>query len=124
MGNARLDESQAGIKIAGRNISNLRYADDTTLGASLVAQRLTHLPGMRETGFDPWVGKIPWRRNWHPTLVFLPGESHGGRSLVGYSPWGLKESDTTKQLHSHFNGRKGRGTEELLDEGERGEWKS
>ena len=49
MGNARLDESQAGIKIAGRNISNLRYADDTTLGASLVAQRLKLLPGMQET---------------------------------------------------------------------------
>ena len=83
MGNARLDESQAGIKIAGRNISNLRYADDTTLGASLVAQRLTHLPGMRETGFDPWVGKIPWRRNWHPTPVFLAEEFHGQRSLAG-----------------------------------------
>ena len=39
-------------------------------------------------GFDPWVGKIPWRRKWHPTPVFLPGESHGRRSLVGYSPWG------------------------------------
>ena len=87
MGNARLDESQAGIKIAGRNISNLRYADDTTLGASLVAQRLKLLPGMRETGFHLWVGKIPWRRKWHPTPLLLPGESHGGRSLVGYSPW-------------------------------------
>ena len=36
--------------------------------------------------FDPWVGKIPWRRNWQPTAVFLPGESHGRRSLAGYSP--------------------------------------
>jgi len=36
--------------------------------------------------FDPWVEKIPWRRAWLPTLVFLPGESHGQRSLVGYSP--------------------------------------
>jgi len=35
---------------------------------------------------NPWVGKIPWRRAWQPTLVFLPGESHGQRSLVGYSP--------------------------------------
>ena len=48
-------------------------------------------------GFDPWVGKIPWRRKWQPTPVFLPGESHGRRSLVGYSPWGRKESDTTDQ---------------------------
>ena len=37
-------------------------------------------------GFDPWVGKIPWRRAWQPTPVFLPGESHGQRSLVSYSP--------------------------------------
>ena len=49
-------------------------------------------------GFDPWVGKIPWRRAWQPTPVFLPGESHGQRSLVGYSPWGHKESDTTEWL--------------------------
>ena len=46
--------------------------------------------------FDPWVGKIPWRRAWQPTPVFLPGESHGQRSLAGYSPWGHKESDTTE----------------------------
>ena len=38
--------------------------------------------------FDPWVGKIPWRRKWQPTPVFLPGKSHGQRGLVGYSPWG------------------------------------
>ena len=47
---------------------------------------------------NPWVGKIPWRRKWQPTPVFLPGESHGQRSLVGYSPWGPKESDMTEQL--------------------------
>ena len=48
---------------------------------------------------DPWVGKISWRRKWQPTPVFLPRESQGRRSLVGYSPWGCKESDTTEQLH-------------------------
>ena len=46
-------------------------------------------------GFDPWIMKIPWRRSWQPTPVFLPGESPGQRSLVGYSPWGPTESDTT-----------------------------
>ena len=61
-----------------------------------VAQRLKCLPGMRETGFDPWVGKIPWRRKWQPTPVLSPGESLGQRSLVGYSPQGCKELDTTK----------------------------
>ena len=50
-------------------------------------------------GFDPWVRNIPWRRKWQPTPVFLPGESHGRRSLVGYSPWGRKKSDTTERLH-------------------------
>ena len=51
--------------------------------------------------FDPWVRKIPWGRKWQPTPVFLPGESHGQRSLVGYSPWRPKESDTTKLLSMH-----------------------
>ena len=41
-------------------------------------------------GFNPWVGKISWRRKWQPAPVFLPGKSHGWRSLVGYSPWGHK----------------------------------
>ena len=51
------------------------------MGASLVAHMLKNLPAMQETRFDPWVGKIPWRRKWQPTSVFLPGESHGLRSL-------------------------------------------
>ena len=50
----------------------------------------------RRPGLDPSVRKIPWRRKWQPTPVFSPGESHGQRSLVGYSPRGLKESDTTE----------------------------
>ena len=50
----------------------------------------------RRLGFNPWVGKIPWRREWQPTPVFLPGESHGQRSLAGYSPWGGKKSDMTE----------------------------
>ena len=45
--------------------------------------------------FNPWVGKIPWTRAWQPTPVFLPGESHGQRSLAGYGPWGCKELDMT-----------------------------
>ena len=46
--------------------------------------------------FNPWVRKIPWKRAWQPTPVFLPGESHGERSLVGYSPSSRKESDMTE----------------------------
>ena len=48
-----------------------------------------------------WVRKILWRRKWQPTPVFLPGKSHGQRSLVGYSPWGRKESDTIDHTHTH-----------------------
>ena len=56
-------------------------------------------------GFDPWVGKIPWRRACQPTPVFLPGESPWTESLAGYSPWDSKESGMTEQLsteHSTF----------------------
>ena len=53
-------------------------------------------------GFDPWAGKIPWRRKRQPTPVVLPGESHGQRNLVVYSPWGRKESDTTEHLLVFF----------------------
>ena len=59
--------------------------------------------GDTDTGVSPWVGKIPWRKKWHPTPGFLPGEPHGRRSLVGYSPWGHNESDMTVHtcVHTH-----------------------
>ena len=47
--------------------------------------------------FDPWVGKIPWRRVWKPTPIFLPGESHGQRSLAGYSPWRHSQTGLSQQ---------------------------
>ena len=50
----------------------------------------------KRCGFDPWVGKIPWRRAQQPTPVSLPGESHGQRCLGGYGAQGHKESDTTE----------------------------
>ena len=56
--------------------------------------------GSKRCVFDPWVGKIPWRRAWRPSPVFLPGESQGQRSLVGYHPWGRKESDMTEATHT------------------------
>ena len=49
----------------------------------------------KRCGFDLWVGKVPWKREWQPTTVFLPGKFHGLKSLAGYSPWGCKESDMT-----------------------------
>ena len=53
------------------------------------------------SGFDTCVRKIPWRRKWQHTPVFLPGKSHGQRSLVSYSPWSCRESDTTEHACTH-----------------------
>ena len=66
-----------------------------------VAQLVKNPPAMQKTWFDSWVGMIGWRREQQPTAVFLSRESHGQRSLAGYSPWGHKESDTTEQLSVH-----------------------
>ena len=75
---------------------NLIY---NTVGASQVGVVVKNLPAnagdIKRHGFDPWVEKIPWRRQWQATPVFLPGKSHGQRSLASYSPWGPKELDTT-----------------------------
>ena len=74
--------------------SSLGFTDDALVKS---------MPGQcrrpKRCRFDPWVRKIPWRREWQPTPVFLPGESHGQRSLAGYSPWGRKESEMTEQTH-------------------------
>ena len=51
--------------------------------------------------FDPFVGKIAWSRKWQTTPVFLPGKFHGQSNLEGYSPWGLRELDTTESTHTH-----------------------
>ena len=53
----------------------------------------------KRSRFDPWVGKIPWRRKWQPTLVLLPGKSHGQRSLAGYGPYSHKELDTPEATY-------------------------
>ena len=66
---------------------------------STVAQMVSTCLQCGRPRFDPWVGKIPWRRKWQPTPVLLPEKSHGQRSLVDYSPWGCKESDT-QQFHT------------------------
>ena len=68
-----------------------------------MAETVKNLPAVQETWFDPWVGKIPQRREWQPTPVFLAGEFRGQRSLVGYSPWGHKESDKTERLTHTFH---------------------
>ena len=72
---------------------------ELVLWTSLEAQRVKNPPAMQvNPRFDPRVRKIPWRGEWLHTPVFLPGESHGQRSLVGYGPWSDKELDMTEQL--------------------------
>ena len=76
--------------LCGEKCSCFQYAVLCLDEASLLAQTVKNLPTIWKPGFDPWVGRIPWRRERQPTPVFLPEESHGQRSLAGYSPWGCK----------------------------------
>ena len=66
-----------------------------------------NLSAVQETQFDPWSRKLTWRKAWQPTAVLLPGESHGQRSLEGYSPWGHTESDTTEVAKQQQQGHLG-----------------
>ena len=72
------------------NEKEVQKGGDICIGASQVALVIISLPGweLQETWVQSWVGKIPWRRKWQPTSVFLPGESHGQRSLEGLHPTG------------------------------------
>ena len=70
--------------------------------ALLVKNMPANAGDIRRHGFDAWVEKIPWKRAQQPTPVFLPGESHEQRNLVGYSPWGCKKSDKTEQLSIQY----------------------
>ena len=76
-------------------------------GSHLVAQIVKNLPAVCRLRFNSWVRKIPWRRERLSTLVFLPRKSNGKRSLVGYSPWSLKELDTTEWLTLTFTKKPG-----------------
>ena len=64
--------------------------------ALVVENPPANVGNIKRCGFNPWLGKIPWRRAWQPTPVFLPGEFHGQRRLAAYSPLGHKELDTTE----------------------------
>ena len=69
--------------------------------ALMMAQMVKSLPAMQKTRVRSLGWEDPLEKGWQPTPVFLPGESHGQRSLVGYSPWGFKEPDMTRQLSTH-----------------------
>ena len=68
-----------------------------------MAENLPANPGDIRHGFELWVKKILWRREWLPTPVFLPRKFHGQRSLVGYSPWGHEELNMTEKTHTHYH---------------------
>ena len=86
---------------SGENLKFRGWLDDVdkigynSIWASLVAQMIKNLPAMWETWVQSLVKKLPWRREWLSTSVYFPGEFHGQRSLVGYSPWSHKELDMT-----------------------------
>ena len=84
------------IHPSGNNFSILFFLKFNK--ASLVAHTAKNLLAVQRPRFNPWVRKMPWRREWLLTSVFLSGEFHGQRSLAGCSPWGHKESNMTAQL--------------------------
>ena len=87
------------VSVSNQHTVHLKF----TWCSSLVAQMVKRLPTMRKTWVRSLGREDPWRRKWQPTPVLLPGKSHGWTSVVGYSPWGRKESDTTERLHFHFH---------------------
>ena len=73
-----------------------------TSGAPILEGSTCQCKNHRRLSLNPWVGKIPWRRAWQPTPVFLPGKLHGQRILAGYSPWHHQELDMTEDAHAPF----------------------
>ena len=70
-------------------------------GGSVVKNLPASAEDTRDRVSIPGFGKIPWRRKWQPTPVFLPRKFYGQRGRAGYSPWGRKESDMTEHTHVH-----------------------
>ena len=106
-----IEKSQTWLSDRTELIHVLPIFLDFFLYRSLVSESACQRRRCKRHGFDPWVGKIPWRRKWQPTPVFLPGKCHGQRrSLAGCSPWGLQESDpaehactTVRYHHIHYH---------------------
>ena len=92
-----LDKVAGSYSVTGPKVTYNYTFNSGTSGNEPTCQCRRH----KRHPFSLWVGKIPWRRKWQPTPVFLPRKVHGLRSLVGYSPWGHRESDTTEQLSTH-----------------------
>ena len=93
-------EARAGPLAGNENPEGIRGCRER-MGGARGKEHSCHCRRHKRLGLDPWVGNIPWRREEQLISVFLPGESHGQRSLAGCSPWGRKESGTTEQLGRH-----------------------
>ena len=108
---------KVGIKRENLKIFNIKISGKKGLPLWLSSKEsICKCRRHRRHGFDPWVRKIFWRRKWLPTPVFLPGESQGQSSLVGYSPWGHKKSDRTEVTeHSHMHIRKKRPVTQIMN---------
>ena len=79
-----------------RQLFEYEKSDSGVLGFPGGSDSKDSTPKCRRPGFDPWLGKLFWRREWQSIPVFLPGEFHGWRNLTSYSQWGQKESDTAE----------------------------
>ena len=102
LGNTAVDQ-QANIASANNNCMDNIWASQVGTSSKEPTCQCRRL---KRQGFDPWVGKISWRWAQQPTPVFLSGESRGKRSLMGYSPQGHKESNTTEvtvRTHTHVH---------------------
>ena len=86
----------------GRYCVQLNHYISHILCANYLAQMVKNRLAMQEKGLDPWVRKIPWKKEWQPTPVFLPGKSHGQRGLVDYCPWGRKRIRHDSAQHTHI----------------------
>ena len=104
MRNSRMEEHKLESILLGEISITSDMQMTSPLWASLVAQRLKHLPGMWETWVQSLGQEDPQEKEMATHSSLLPGKSHGLSSLVGYRPWGGKESDTTERLHFHFPG--------------------
>ena len=95
-----MDQNGANVQVFCLTLDSIMGFLVTQMVKNPLAKKKKKNPlAMQET----WVEKIPWRRKWQPTPVFLPGKFHGQQSLVGYSPWGHQELDTTEQVGMKIN---------------------
>ena len=97
------ERQHQGVKSQGRSLLHSPWNLEEALwsrcfpgGAEVKKSLPANAERLKKCGLDSWVGKIPWRKEWQPTPVFLPGGSHGQRSLAGYSPCNSTESDATE----------------------------